>query len=127
MKKLLRFAPELYFIGLGVFWAIENYFASGYKNYIALLLVWLMFIQILYQNRIMGLIYGNLTAMLSGYMLMATLSEFREYETLCADSLLLLIFGFGIFLPGLAMGAAMIYKSLKAKQKYDENVLTVTY
>ncbi len=75
----------------------------------------------------MGLIYGNLTAMLSGYMLMATLSEFREYETLCADSLLLLIFGFGIFLPGLAMGAAMIYKSLKAKQKYDENVLTVTY
>jgi hypothetical protein len=126
MKKILRYLPELYFMGLGIFWAVENYAASGYKNYIAIMVVWLMFIQIIYQNRIVGLIYGNLTAILSGYMLLATLSEFREFDSLSADSLLVLLFGFGLFLPGLAMGGAMIYKSVKAKQDYDESVLTVS-
>lgn len=126
MKKILRFLPELYFMGIGIFWAVENYTASGYKNYIAIMVVWLMFIQIIYQNRIVGLIYGNLTAIVSGYMLLATLSEFREFEGLSADSLLLLLFGFGLFLPGVAMGGAMIYKSVKAKQDYDESVLTVS-
>lgn len=126
MKKILRFLPELYFMGIGIFWAVENYTANGYKNYIAIMVVWLMFIQIIYQNRIVGLIYGNLTAILSGYMLLATLSEFREFGGLSADSLLLLLFGFGLFLPGVAMGGAMIYKSVKAKQDYDESVLTVS-
>lgn len=126
MKKILRFLPELYFMGIGIFWAVENYTASGYKNYIAIMVVWLMFIQIIYQNRIVGLIYGNLTAIVSGYMLLATLSEFREFEGLSADSLLLLLFGFGLFLPSVAMGGAMIYKSVKAKQDYDESVLTVS-
>lgn len=125
MKKVLRFLPELYFMGFGIFWAVENYAATGYKNYIAILMVWLMFIQIIYQNRIVGLIYGNITAIFSGYMLLATLSEFRDYDALSVDSVLLLLFGFGLFLPGVGMGAAMIYKSVKAKEDYDESVLTV--
>lgn len=125
MKKVLRFLPELYFMGFGIFWAVENYAATGYKNYIAILMVWLMFIQIIYQNRIVGLIYGNITAIFSGYMLLATLSEFLDYDALSVDSVLLLLFGFGLFLPGVGMGAAMIYKSVKAKEDYDESVLTV--
>lgn len=127
MKKLLRYAPELYFIGLEIFWAVENYAASGYKNYIAVSVVWLMFIQIIYQNRIMGFIYGNIMALFSLYMIGATLGDSGALKKFGIDAALILLFGLGIFIPALVMAGAMIYKSLKAKEDYKENVLTVTY
>jgi hypothetical protein len=127
MKKILHYVPELYFMGLGVFWAVENYTASGYKNYIAVSVVWLMFIQIIYQNRILGIIYGNIMAVFSIYMIGATISEFNQYDPVGIEAALVLLFGFGVFIPALTMAAGMIYKSLKAKQDYDESVLTVTY
>ncbi len=127
MKKILRYVPELYFMGLGIFWAVENYTASGYKNYIAVSVVWLMFIQIIYQNRILGLIYGNIMAVFSIYMISATISEYNQYDSSGIEGGLVLLFGLGLFIPALTMSAGMIYKSLKAKQDYDESVLTVTY
>ncbi|OYQ37649.1 hypothetical protein CHU92_07780 [Flavobacterium cyanobacteriorum] len=127
MKKILRYAPELYFIGLGIFWAVENYAASGHKNYFAILVVWLMFIQIIYQNRIMGFIYGNIIGLSSLYMMGSTVCEFNSFKSVEVDAVLILVFGFGIFIPALAMSAGMIYKSLKSKEDYKENVLTITY
>lgn len=128
MKKLIRFTPELYFIAIGIYWAQENFFASGHINYYALLTCWLMFLQLIYKNRYLGLIYGNILGIASLYMIGAVLSEYRDFSNpFEAEGLLLLaVYGF-VFGIGILMGGGMIYRSLKAKQAYDESVLTITY
>ncbi len=127
MKKILNTLPEFYFMGMGLFWAIESYFASGAVNYIALLATWLLFLQVIYKNRIIGLIYGLAFGTFSGYMLLATISEFAKFETITSQALQLISAGSVLFGCGLAMAGIMVYKFATAKAKYDESVLTVTY
>lgn len=128
MKTLLKFIPEVYFMGLGIFWAAENYFSSGTINYIALLTVWLLFLQLFYKNRILGLIYGVALGMMSVFMILAVNSEVSEFESFTREALILQTVGWAIFVAGAAAGGAMIYKFAKAKTNYnDESVLTVTY
>jgi|GEM_PF-693126 hypothetical protein len=128
MRRLLKFIPELYFMGLGTVWAAENYFSSGTINYIALLFVWLLFLQLFYKNRILGLIYGVALGMISVYMIMAVNSEVAEFETFTTEALTLQLAGWAIFFSGAAAAGGMIWKFAKAKTNYDdESVLTVTY
>ncbi|AWH85265.1 hypothetical protein HYN59_09105 [Flavobacterium album] len=128
MKKLLKFIPEIYFMGLGIFWVAENYFASGTLNYIALLLVWLLFLQFFYKNRILGLIYGVLLGFTSAFMILAVNSEVGGFETFTEQALQLQLVGWGVFGTGLIMAGTMVYKFATVKVNYDEeSVLTVTY
>lgn len=128
MRKLLKFIPELYFMGLGAAWAAENYFSSGTVNYIALLFVWLLFLQLFYKNRILGLIYGVALGMISVYMIMAVNSEVGSFEGITKELLVLQLTGWAVFFSGAAAAGGMIWKFAKAKVNYDdESVLTVTY
>lgn len=127
MKKILNTLPEFYFMGMGLFWAIETYFSSGSVNYIALLATWLLFLQVIYKNRVIGLIYGLAFGAFSGYMLLATISEFMEFETITFQALQLISVGSVLFGGAVAMAGIMVYKFATAKVKYDESVLTVTY
>ena len=126
MKKILNTAPELYFISAGVFWTAEGFFSSGSINYIALLLTWLIFLQVLYKNRVAGIIYGLALTLGSAWMLMAVLSEFYQMAP-GSKALQLIVAGTGLFGLGTVMAVAMLYKYIKAKVNYDESVLTVTY
>lgn len=128
MKKLLKLLPEIYFMGVGIFWAAENYFASGTLNYIALLIVWLLFLQLFYKNRILGLTYGVALGFVSAFMILAVNSEVGDFETITAEALKLQLVGWGIFGAGIIMAGAMLYKFATVKVNYDEeSVLTVTY
>ena len=127
MKKIVTIVPELFFIALGAYWVAENYFASGHINYIALLVTWLLFLQIFYKNRVAGLVYGIVLGLVSAYMMLAVLSEFHEYETATPDAVRLLVFGGLLFGLGFLMGCAMVFKFAKAKAGYMESELTATY
>lgn len=128
MKKSLKFIPEIYFMGLGIFWAAENYFTGGVINYIALLLVWLLFLQLFYKNRILGLVYGTILGLISAYMILATNSEVAKFDELTAEALQLQFAGWGIFGAGALMAGVMVYRFATEKENYDEeSVLTVTY
>jgi hypothetical protein len=122
MKKTFNSIPELYFMGMGLFWAAENYFTSGTVNYFALLVTWLLFLQIIYKNRFIGLVYGVILTLFSAYMVLAVVSEFSE-----AKAFELIVVGGTLFATGVYMGALMVYKFAKAEAAYDESVLTVTY
>ena len=126
MKKFFNTAPELYFISAGVFWTAEGMFSSGSINYIALLVTWLLFLQVLYKNRVAGIIYGLALTLGSAWMLMAVLSEFYQMAP-GSKALQLIVAGTGLFGLGSVMAVAMLYKYIKAKVNYDESVLTVTY
>lgn len=124
MTKLLKMVPELFFMGLGTYWAIENYMASGHVNYIAIFAVWLVFLQLFYKNRILGLIYGVTLTMISGIMMLAVVSEFREFNPGETEGLKLLAWGLSLFGIGALMGLGMVYKYATAKTEYEESVLT---
>lgn len=126
MKKIFNTAPELYFISAGVFWTAEGFFSNGSINYIALLVTWLLFLQVLYKNRVAGIIYGLALTLGSAWMLMAVLSEFYQMAP-GSKALQLIVAGTGLFGLGTVMAVAMLYKYIKAKVNYDESVLTVTY
>jgi hypothetical protein len=127
MKKLLLILPEIFFMGCGIYWAQENYFTAGAINYIALLICWLMFLQIVYKNRVLGVVYGATLALASVFMIVATVSEFGRSDAFTIEAVQLLSYGGGLFGIGALMAGGMIYRSLVAKDDYDESVLTVTY
>ena len=127
MKNLLKTLPEFYFIVLGVFWITGDYFSGGQINYIALLITWLIFLQTFYKNKVLGLIYGNSLALVSVYMLLALLSEYKEFYADSLQSMRMLVGGLGLFGIGLVMAVLMIYNYAPARSKLDENELTITY
>jgi hypothetical protein len=122
--RLFKVIPELFFMGLGTYWAIENYMASGHRNYIAVLAVWLLLVQLFYKNRILGLIYGVVFTMMSGFMTLAVISEFREFGLGDSGGSNLLLWGIALFGTGVLMGIWMIYNYATAKEEYEESVLT---
>ena len=126
MKTILKIVPELYFMGLGIFWAAENYFSGGFKNYIALLLVWLLFLQLFYKNRILGLVYGIVIGVVSAKLMLGAgfnMKESFNVELLQTQIASRVIFGLGLIMSGI-----MVYRYARMKQNYnEESMLTATY
>jgi hypothetical protein len=125
MKKF-GIIPEFFFMGMGIFWSIESYFTLGSVNYFALLVTWLLFLQIFYKNRLAGLVYGTALGSFSVFMLLDVLSGYHELEVASIATKFITI-GVVLFSAGILMGIAMVYKYVTAKVNYDESVLTVTY
>ncbi|MFD2603160.1 MULTISPECIES: hypothetical protein [Flavobacterium] len=126
MRKTFGTFPELFFMGVGLFWIAESYFTVGSINYFAILVTWLLFVQFFYKNRLAGLIYGIAFGSFSVYMLLSLIADNGEavsplYVTNinAVDSVL--------FAVGIIMSVAMVYKYVTTKVDYDESVLTVTY
>ncbi|MBF01428.1 hypothetical protein [Flavobacterium coralii] len=127
MKRLLRNLPEIFFIGLGTAWAAENFLASGHINYIAILISWLLFLQLIYKNRIAGIVYGNILGFFSLYMLVAVYSEFREFPTINTEAWTLLFFGVAVFGTAAFMAGKMLYRYLTTNKKHAENEFTISF
>jgi hypothetical protein len=127
MKKTLKTLPEFYYMGLGIFSIMENYFASTQINYIALLITWLMFLQVFYKHKILGLIYGNVCALFSVYMLLTVVSGYQDFQAGGLEEVRSLIFSSVLFSTGLVMAILMIYNYATTESKFNENELTITY
>ena len=127
MKSLLTNLPEIFFIGLGGAWFIENLYSSDYVNYIALLIIWLLFLQLIYKNRLTGIIYANLLGVFSLYMLGAVYSEFLEFETIDTSAIMLLVVGGGIFGAGIFMAGRMLFNYLTTDKNHADNEFTISF
>jgi len=127
MKNLLKTLPEFYFLVLGIFWITGDYFSDGQINYFALLITWLIFLQVFYKNKVLGLIYGNLLALFSVYMLQSLSLAYIEFGEGSFQSLNMTIGGVGLFGIGLVMAILMIYNYVTAQTRFNENELTITY
>lgn len=127
MKSLLTNLPEIYFIGLGSAWALENFYSGNSLNYIALLIVWLLFLQLIYKNRLAGILYSNLLGFFSIYMLFGLYAEFKQFEAISENTTSLQTAGVFIFGLGVIMAGRMLYKYLTTKKNYEDNALTVSF
>lgn len=117
----------MYFMAVGIALVIENYTISGKVNYMALLVVWFMFLQIFYKNRLLGIVYGTGIGVSALYLLNTTLSEYSEFLATPTDSTSAFSISVGVSVISLAMSVLMIYKFATEKSGYKESVLTVTY
>ncbi|QYJ68412.1 hypothetical protein [Flavobacterium litorale] len=127
MKSLLTNLPEIFFIGLGGAWFLENLYASSHVNYVALLTVWLLLLQLIYKNRLAGIIYGNILGLFSLFMLGAVYSEFLEFETITTNAIMLLVIGGALFGAGVFMSGKMLYNYLTTTKSYEDNELTISF
>lgn len=120
MRKLVNY-PEVVLIVLGLIWIIENVLATGRVSYVTLLVTWLLFLQIIYKNRICGLLYGSGLAAISAYKL------YESAILVIQDSAVSLLPGsFVIFGVSFIMSAALFVKYFKTKERYEQSVLTVS-
>lgn len=118
MKQTVLRLPELFFMGLGMYWVTENYLASAHINWIAIVFVILLAVQLIFQRRIAGMALGLMLGLISAYMLFAVLSEFYEFDVLNGKAFQLLAFGLGIFGVGVISATAMVYKFAILQQNY---------
>lgn len=108
--------PELFFIGLGIYWFLETSFGKDHTNYFALTVIGLFVIQLLLENKFLGITLSVILFCLMAYMSLALLSEFFEFEQFTSAALNLLLVGGGIVLSGMLMSGLLLRKHLKVAQ-----------
>ena len=94
MKRVKTFIlqlPEYLLIAAVLFY----WFSAGLAvNYIAIGLIIVLILQIIFKNRIVGIIIPSILVMICLYMLLALMSEFKEFLTFSSDAKELLFVDF---------------------------------
>ena len=110
MKRVKTFIlqlPEYLLIAAVLFY----WFSTGLAvNYIAIGLIIVLILQIIFKNRIVGIIIPSILVMISLYMLLALMSEFNEFLTFSSDAKELLFVGLSYFMSTIIASGIMIYK-----------------
>jgi hypothetical protein len=120
LKKLSLQLPEYLLI-----FAVIFYWGSAGKviNPIAIVLIIGLILQIIFKNRIVGIIIPSLLILTSFYMLLALMSEFNEFPTFHADAKKLLFVGLSYFISTMAVSGFMIYRYLTMEKRKDGQLL----
>ena len=110
MKRVKTFIlqlPEYLLIAAVLFY----WFSTGLAvNYIAIGLIIVLILQIIFKNRIVGIIIPSILVMICLYMLLALMSEFKEFLTFSSDAKELLFVGLSYFISTIIISGFMIYK-----------------
>ena len=110
MKRVKTFIlqlPEYLLIAAVVFYWLS---AGLAVNYIAIGLIIVLILQIIFKNRIVGIIIPIILVLICLYMLLALMSEFKEFLTFSSDAKELLFVGLSYFISTIIISGVMIYK-----------------
>ena len=111
MKKFLNILPEiLLIIGVFFYW-IET---SILINPIAIALVLLLSITMFTNYKTLKIVSSVIFGLLSLFMLIAIISEYREFESGNSEGLKMLAIGLGIFVSTFALSLIMGIKELRS-------------
>jgi len=114
LRHITSILPEyILLIAVIVFWistkTILNPFAIG--------LVLIITFQIIYKNKIIGIVIPSILILISLYMLLALLSEFNEFPTFSYEAKKLLFVGLSIFVGTILIALLMVYNTVKFSKK----------
>ena len=92
--------------------AVVFYWSSAglIVNPIAIGLIIVLILQIIFKNRIVGIIIPSILILASFYMLLALMSEFNEFPTFNSDAKELLFVGLSYFISTIIVSGIMVYK-----------------
>ena len=116
MKKLKQLAlhlPEyLLLASVLLFW-----YSTTLLNPIAIVLTGILILQILFKNRVLGLIIPTILTLASLYMILALISEVNEFPTFNTEAKAMLFVGLFIFLSIIGVSTLMFFKYLTMLSK----------
>ncbi|MFP9100659.1 hypothetical protein ACLI09_16540 [Flavobacterium sp. RHBU_24] len=126
MKKYLLLFPEIFFTALGTYWAYKNLTVNQSVNYIALLVIAIMVFQIIFSKRGLGLMMGALLTLFSFYMMLAAVSDYRDFPEGDSAGTRFLLLALGFFLLSALIGAGMVVKFGRQKNTPGAASETIT-
>lgn len=109
-KQILLKLPEYLLIAAVLFYWMS---AGLIINPIAIGLIALLVFQIIFKNKVIGLMIPSLLILTCLYMLLALMSEFNEFPSFNAEAKTLLFVGLAFFISTMAVSLLMIYKYLR--------------
>ena len=115
MKKSLYSLPEVFFIGVALYWIYDNYTASNSVNYFAIAVIAVMLFQLKFAKKMAGIFYSVILTLFSLFMMLAVHSEYNEFPAGSAKAFKFLMVGEGVFLFSALMAGAMVYKYVTQK------------
>jgi hypothetical protein len=116
-KQLLLKFPEYLLIAAVIFY----WGSTGVvMNLVAIVLIVVLILQLIFQNRIIGLLVSSLIIMGCLYMLLALISELNEFQTFNAEARKLLFVGLSYFISIMFVAGLMINKYSKTKTESSE-------
>ncbi|WP_417592112.1 hypothetical protein [Owenweeksia hongkongensis] len=117
MNKLKQIAlqiPEYLLIASVIFY----WGSAGWGlNPIAISLLLILVLQIIFKNRIVGLLIPGILILTCLYMLLALMSEFREFPSFNQEAQVFLFVGLSYFISTMLVSGLMIYKYLLREGK----------
>lgn len=110
MKTLLYKLPEYTLILLAL---LAGYQPPFSMNPIFGIIIFLLILQIIFKNRVSGLLLGGCSVLGSFLFLGALLSEFHEFPEFSLAARELILVGLGIWILCMSLSLLMIYKYMK--------------
>lgn len=107
ITSIILSLPEYLLIAAVLFYWMS---AGRVINFIAIGLLLAVILQIIYKNRVVGIAIPCLLIILCFYMILALLSEVREFPSFNSEAQTLLCVGLLYFLGTILVSAIMIYK-----------------
>jgi hypothetical protein len=111
-KKYLLLLPEIIIVILSAYWFLDNYLGRGVVNPFALGVFFTLLFQVIFQNKFIGMFLATITSLFSVYLVLAVISEFREFPTVTNEAIQLLAFGLLFAMLLFTSSIIMIYKFL---------------
>lgn len=112
MKKYVLILPEFILLGLTSYWFLENILATGHFNRFAFTVFVILLLQVFFQNKYVGFLMAWLFFFFSLYMVLAVVSEFRDFPTVTSDAIQLLAVGLLLCFLSLGSAGIMFWKYL---------------
>jgi len=107
LKPIVHLLPELFLIGSVVFY----WGSAGWGlNPIGIGLLLVLGFQLIFKNRIVGLILPVLLTLICLYMILALISEFNEFESINHEARQLIFIGLTYFITTIAVSGFMFFK-----------------
>ena len=106
-KQIATSLPEYY---LSVLVLLAGYTPPLSVNPVALMVVFILVLQIILRNDICGVIIAGLLLLINLYMLMALLSEFSEFAIFNSAAMQLLLGGVSLFFLNLVASVLMLWR-----------------
>nr|WP_294776969.1 hypothetical protein [uncultured Flavobacterium sp.] len=112
MKKYVLLLPEFILLGLSIYWFLDNFLGTNHFNPLAFTIFVILLLQIFFQNKYLGFSLAGLFSFFSLYMILAVISEFRDFPTVTSDAILLLMVGLLLCFLSLGSAGIMFWKYL---------------
>jgi hypothetical protein len=107
IKSLILSLPEYLLIAAVLFYWMS---AGLVINYIAIVLLTVIILQMIFKNKVIGIAIPMLLIITCLYMLLALISEVREFPSFNSEAQTLLFVGLFYFLGTILASTIMIYK-----------------